>query len=128
VARDRPTPEPPTRASGPVRRRLRARPEDVIDVFVYVVVLNLAAEYVPSVISEGFTLSLLTALMLKVVLEGVVWLKSRVLRRLRAADTTASKAIAGEAFWVLAAGNKFIVLKLETCCSVTVSALVASSR
>ena len=40
---------------------MRARPSDVIDVFVYVVVLNLAIEYVPAVISEGFTLSLLTA-------------------------------------------------------------------
>ena len=31
-------------------------PADVVDVLVYVVVLNLAVEYVPSVISEGFTL------------------------------------------------------------------------
>ena len=36
---------------------MRARSADIIDVFVYVVVLNLAVEYVPSVISEGFTLS-----------------------------------------------------------------------
>ena len=35
---------------------MRARPGDVVDLFVYVVVLNLAIEYVPSVISEGFTL------------------------------------------------------------------------
>lgn len=51
---------PPTESStgphprGPVRGWLRARPADVVDVFVYVVVLNLAVEYVPSVISEGF--------------------------------------------------------------------------
>jgi hypothetical protein len=61
-------PRPPR---GPVRRWLRDRPADVIDLFVYVVVLNLAIEYVPSVISEGFTLSLLTALLLKVALELV---------------------------------------------------------
>ena len=42
---------------------------DVVDVvFVYVVILNLAVEYVLSVISEGFTLSLLTAVLLKVAL------------------------------------------------------------
>ncbi len=46
-----------------------ARPADVIDVFVHVVVLNLAIEYVPSVISEGFTLSLLTAVLLKLALD-----------------------------------------------------------
>jgi glyoxylase I family protein len=51
---------------------LRARPADVIDVFVYVVGLNLAIEYVPSVLSESFTLSLLTAVLLKVALEVVI--------------------------------------------------------
>ena len=44
--------------------------------FVYIVVLNLAIEYVPSVISEGFTLSLLTAVSLKIALEMVIVLKN----------------------------------------------------
>ena len=48
------------RTSAPMRRRAPA-PADVVDVFVYVVVLNLAAEYLPTVISETFTLSLLAA-------------------------------------------------------------------
>jgi len=47
----------------------RLAPVDVVDVFVYVVVLNLAIEFVPEVISETFTLSLLTAVLLKAVLE-----------------------------------------------------------
>ncbi len=50
------------------RRRRAPSPADVVDVFVYVVVLNLAAQYVPSVIAETFTFSLLTAVLLKVVL------------------------------------------------------------
>ena len=37
--------------------RRRAPAADVVDVFVYVVVLNLAAQYLPSVISETFTFS-----------------------------------------------------------------------
>jgi hypothetical protein len=37
--------------------------------FVYVVVLNLAIEYIPSVISESFSLALLTAALLKIALE-----------------------------------------------------------
>ena len=57
------------RTVGPTR--VRVDPADVVDVLVYVVVLNLAIEYVPAVISEGFTLSLLTALLLKLVLELV---------------------------------------------------------
>ena len=58
---------------------MRANPSDVVDLFVYVVVLNLAIEYVPSVISEGFTLSLLTAALLKVALEVVLRVKNKVL-------------------------------------------------
>lgn len=48
-------------ARSPLLPTVPARPEHIIDVFVYVVVLNLAIEYLPAVISEGFTLSLLTA-------------------------------------------------------------------
>jgi len=49
----------------------------IIDVFVYVVVLNLFIEYLPQVISETFTLSLLTAALLKLVLELVVAAKKQ---------------------------------------------------
>lgn len=107
-------PKPPShdRRRGPVRRWLVARPADVIDVFVYVVVLNLAVEYVPSVISEGFTLSLLTALLLKVALEAVIRLKGLILTHLRSATTRRAKAAIGALLWVVAAGSKFVVLTL----------------
>ncbi|MGH3480004.1 MAG: hypothetical protein ACRDPQ_16955 [Nocardioidaceae bacterium] len=95
-----------------MRRWIRARPADVIDVFVYVVVLNLAIEYVPSVISEGFTLSLLTAVLLKIALEMVIVLKTKVIDRLRAATTGRAKVIAALALWVVAAGSKLVVLAL----------------
>lgn len=97
---------------GPVRRWIRARPADVIDLFVYVVVLNLAIEYVPSVISEGFTLSLVTALLLKIALELVISLKNKVITRLRAATTRRAKAAAALTLWVVAAGSKLVVLEL----------------
>ena len=71
-----------TRTGEPVRPWLHPRPSDVVDVFVYVVVLNLAIEYLPAVISEGFTLSLLTAVLLKVALELVILLKNRILVQL----------------------------------------------
>lgn len=113
------TTEPVGEASGeprsrrrPVTRWLSDHPADVIDVFVYVVVLNLAIEYVPSVISEGFTLSLLTALLLKITLEVVILLKSHIVAGLRAASTRPVKAANGVALWVVAAGSKFVVLKL----------------
>jgi hypothetical protein len=102
-------PRPPR---GPVRRWLRDRPADVIDVFVYVVVLNLAIEYVPSVISESFTLSLLTSVLLKIALELVILLKSWVITKLRAATTRRAKIAAALSLWVVAAGSKLVVLEL----------------
>jgi hypothetical protein len=100
------------RSRGPGRRWIRARPADVLDLFVYVVVLNLAIEYTPSIISESFTLSLLTAALLKVALEVVIWLKSEMLNRLRAADTRRAKLAAAVSLWVVAAGSKLVVLEL----------------
>ena len=102
---------PPSRW-GAVRRWMRARPGDVVDLFVYVVVLNLAIEYVPSVISESFTLSLLTAALLKVALEVVILLKNKILGRLRAATTRRTKIVAALSLWVVAAGSKVVVLGL----------------
>jgi len=91
---------------------LRLRP-DLVDVFVYVVVLNLANEYVPTVITETFTVSLLTAVLLKVVLEGVVWVKDRLKGRFKAATTTVGKLVAGVALWLVLVVSKFVVLTLE---------------
>jgi hypothetical protein len=81
-------------------------------VFVYVVVLNLAVEYVPTVISEGFTLSLLTAVLLKVALEVVIHAKSRILVLLRAATTRPARFAAALGLWAVAAGSKLVVLWL----------------
>lgn len=97
---------------GPARQWVRVRAADVVDVLVYVVVLNLAVEWVPSVISEGFTLSLLTAVLLKVALEVVLVLKGWVLARFRAATTGWGRAVAVGSLWVVAAGSKVVVLEL----------------
>jgi len=87
------------------------RAADIVDVFVYVVVLNLAIEYVPAVISETFTLSLLTAVLLKVVLEVVVAFKGRIKQRFRAATSKPGKVAALLMLWLLLVGSKFIVLE-----------------
>lgn len=97
---------------GHVRAWVVAHPADVIDVFVYVVVLNLAIQYVPDVISETFTLSLLTAALLKVTLELVLLLKGAVLARLRGATTRLAQVTSAVMLWVVAAGSKLVVLWL----------------
>ncbi len=82
----------------------------VVDVFVYVVVLNLFVEYLPVVISETFTLSLLTAVLLKGVLEVVVAAKKRVVTRFRQAATPTGKVVAAFLVWAVVFGSKFLVL------------------
>ena len=77
----------------PGRADVRAQPDDVeavgadaIEIFVNVVVL-------------------------KLVLEVVIILKTKVIDRLRAATTKRGKAVAAS-LWVVAAGSKFVVLEL----------------
>ena len=91
---------------------LRHRSPDVVDVFVYIVVLNLAIEYVPSVISESFTLSILTAILLKLALEIVLAAKGLILTRLKGASLPRQKAAWAVVLWVLAAGSKVLVLEI----------------
>jgi hypothetical protein len=83
----------------------------IVDIFVYVVVLNLFVEYFPEVVSETFTLSLLTAVLLKAVLEVVIAAKDRVRSRFRRAATPAGKVLAGILLWVVLFGSKFLVLE-----------------
>jgi len=66
----------------------------VIDVFVYVVVLNLFGQYLPTVVSETFTLSLLTAVVLKGVIEVVLVAKKLVVARFRRASRPIGKVVA----------------------------------
>jgi hypothetical protein len=93
-------------------RGIQVRPEDVVDVFVFVVVLNLAIEYLPAVISEGFTLSLLTAVLLKLSLEAVILVKKRAVARFSGAQSLRARIIAAALLWVVAAGSKVAVLEL----------------
>jgi hypothetical protein len=84
----------------------------IVDVAVYLVVLNLFVQYLPQVISESFTLSLLTAVLLKLVLELVVAVKNRVKNRFRAATGLPGKAAAALLLWAVLFGSKFLVLTL----------------
>lgn len=61
----------------------RIGPLDVVDVFVYTVVLGLFVQFFPEVISETFLITLLTAVLLKLVLELVTWVKKSLLARRR---------------------------------------------
>jgi len=86
---------------------------DVVDVFVYVVILGLTVQFLPGVLSESFLLTLLTALLLKAVLEGVLRLKKAVVGRIRSAAGAPWRRAAAIATLVLILpGSKLVVLWL----------------
>lgn len=100
------------REPGLATRWIRGHAPDVVDILVYVVVLNLAVEYLPQVISETFTLSLLTAVLLKASLEVVLAIKGWVLGRIRGSGSRGETVAWVGVLWVVAAGSKLVVLEL----------------
>ncbi|WP_314424138.1 hypothetical protein [uncultured Microbacterium sp.] len=90
----------------------RVRAVDLVDVFVYLVVLCAFTQLFPEVISESFLTSLATAILLKVVLEVIVWAKGRVIGRIKGALTRRARVTAALALPVLAAGSKALILWL----------------
>jgi hypothetical protein len=91
---------------------MRLRAIDLVDVLVYLVVLQTFSQLFPAVISESFLLSLLTAVVLKVVLEAVVWVKKRAVARIRSERGGASRAIGVIVLLLVMPGSKFLVLEL----------------
>lgn len=100
------------RVESPRRRAGLVRATDLADVLAYLVVLNLAVQLVPAVLSESFTLTLLTAVLLKGVLEVVLMAKTRARRRLGEARTRPAKVGAALLLWLVLAGSKLVVLEL----------------
>lgn len=96
----------------PRSRRRWIEPLDVVDVFVYVLVLNLATQFVPQMITETFVISVLTAILLKLVLEVVVALKKRVTSSIRSAPNVWRRVVSIVALVALLPGSKFVVLLL----------------
>lgn len=97
---------------GRTRPQFRVTPLDLVDILVYVVILNLAVEFLPAVITETFTMSLLTAVLLKLVLELVVLVKKAIVRRLRSATKVGQRIVSGAMLVVVLPGSKFLVLEL----------------
>ncbi len=92
--------------------RLRIAAIHLVDVLVYLVVLSTFAQLFPRVISESFLTSLATAILLKLVLEVVVRLKTRIVGSIRAAETPGGKVVSGAALILVAAGSKALILWL----------------
>jgi len=91
---------------------MRIRPLDLVDVLVYLVVLGVFIQLFPDVISETFLLALLTAILLKVVLELVLWAKKTIVARIRSAESPRVRIVSAITLVLLLPGSKFMVLGL----------------
>jgi hypothetical protein len=81
-------------------------------VLVYLVVLGAFIQLFPDVISETFLLALLTAILLKVVLELVLWAKKKIVARIRSAETRRVRIVSLITLLLVLPGSKFLVLAL----------------
>ena len=91
---------------------MRIRPLDLVDILVYLIVLGTFSQLFPAVISESFLLSLLTAVLLKVILEAVLWLKKLMLERFRSDRRVASRLLSAFTLVLILPGSKFLVLEV----------------
>lgn len=91
---------------------MRIRPLDVVDVFVYLVVLGVFIQLFPQVISESFLVALLTAVLLKLVLEGVALVKKRIVGRIRGEHPRWVRALNVIMLVLVLPASKFVVLEL----------------
>jgi len=91
---------------------VRLRAVDVVDVFAYLVVLALFAQFFPSIITESFVVSLLTAVLFKLALEVIAIVKTRILARVRASRTAIGTTLHAASLLLLGAGSKFLILWL----------------
>ncbi len=91
---------------------MRIRPVDLVDVLSYLVVLGVFTQVFPAVITETFLLALLTAALLKIVLEGVLLLKKALVARLLTANSRWRRASALVMLLLVLPGIKFVVLEL----------------
>lgn len=77
------------------------------DILIYVTVLNLFVEYNPAKIIDSFTVSILTAILLKIILELILRLEHIV------ADVfKANKVLKVFFIWLILFGSKFLILEL----------------
>ena len=77
------------------------------DILIYVVVLNLFVEFNPLVIIDSFTLSIFTAILLKILLELILTFEHKVVDVFKA-----NKVLRFFFMWLILFGSKFLILEL----------------
>lgn len=83
------------------------------DILIYVVVLNLYVEYSEAKMIESFTISILTAVVLKVLLVGITAAKLGVWSWSKSKDSSAFTVLGVVGVWAILFLSKFLILAVE---------------
>lgn len=102
----------PDAASLTMTHRQAAFVDWMVDVLVYIVVLNLFVEYAPEVIIESFALSILTAILLKVMLEIIERFEHRVVGFFRAREGAIYRVLGPIIVVVVLVAGKLLILEV----------------
>lgn len=82
------------------------------DVLIYIVVLNLFVEYASSVVIDSFTISIFTAILLKILLDLVLAFEHRVSEYFKRRDRPLSKVLRVVSVWGILFLSKFVILEV----------------
>ena len=83
------------------------------DVLIYVVVLNLFVEYLPKVVIDSFTVSILTAILLKALLDLILRFEHRVAHFFKARPGNLARFLRIISTWLILFVSKFVILEAE---------------
>jgi hypothetical protein len=78
---------------------------------VDIVVLNLLVEFVPSIVIDSFALSILTAVLFRLLLLVTVQLEHRIAARVRSSTSTTTKVLGRLLMFLILFGSKFVILE-----------------
>ena len=88
----------------------RSYADFTMDVFVYTVVLNLFVEYADSIVIDSFTVSLLTAIVMKGMIDGINLLVQRAKHHFEQKGGKAAHVLFGLTAWAVMFGSKIVIL------------------
>ena len=89
------------RTRPPLTAAQRYYSDFMMDVFVYTVVLNLFVEYDDAIVIDSFTVSLLTAIVMKGMIDLINHLVARVKAYFGPKEGTAAKVLMGLSAWAI---------------------------
>jgi len=95
-----------------ISQRQRTFGSYAADVLIYVVVLNLFVEYANAIVIDSFTISIFTAVVLKILLDFILGVEHRVSRYFAQRDRPMSKVIRVLATWSILFLSKFLILEV----------------